>query len=74
MTSYTSEAAAIQSLEANGFKFNGNSWAKRSMTGGNLWGAPRRTTALCKIIRNTVDPKWASEGYDVSDFFTIRFL
>jgi hypothetical protein len=71
---YATEQAAIDSLTAEGFKATADGFfSKRCMTQGNLVSEPRPCLALCTIVRNRVDPKWAAEGFDVADYFTIRF-
>lgn len=72
---YWTEQAAIDSLTEEGFKATETGfYAKKSMTGGSLMEAPRPCTALCEVVHNRVDPKWAAEGFDARDFYTIRFL
>ena len=67
MTNST-EAAAIASLTADGFKLtdSGKFYAKRGTTHG--WDGGHATTALATVVLNRVDPKWNSP-----DYFTLKF-
>lgn len=72
--SYPTEQAAIESLVSDGFKVTESGYfAKRCTTQGNLIEAPRSCVALCSVVCHRVDPKWAAEGFDTSDYFTIKF-
>ena len=75
MTIYETEQAAVDALIADGFVARSSGvYVKRSKTGGNLMQAPRSCVAVCQVVRNKVDPKWAAQSFDTRDYFTIRFL
>lgn len=60
---FASAAEAAADLEADGFALNERGlYAKRSMTGGNLWSEPRACTALVEITSYRVDGAYASDG------------
>lgn len=66
---FATAADAEQALIADGFTRNERGlFAKRSTTGGNLWDAPRRTTALVEITSYRVDGKYAADGRDYRVF------
>ncbi len=67
--SYPTETAAIDALKANGFVPAASHWVKSSVTGGNLFSAPRACKAICSVRRNAVDPIWNSP-----DYFTVEFI
>lgn len=66
---FASIEAAESALVAEGFAKNERGmFAKRSRTGGNLFEAPRRATALVEITSYRVDGKYAADGADYSVF------
>lgn len=70
MASFSTEQAAIDHLQADGFHLteSGEFFAKRGMTQGSLTEAPYESVCLVEIIHNRVDPKW-----NAPDFYTLRF-
>jgi len=62
---YASAEAAEAALIAEGFTKNEHGlFSKRSRTGGNLFQAPRRATALVEITPYRVDGAYAADGHD----------
>lgn len=62
---FASEQAAVEAIETEGFRRNGRGYfTKASRTGGNLFEAPRRATAIVEISSYRVDGEYAADGRD----------
>ena len=66
---FASQSDAENALVADGFRQNDRGfYTKPSVTGGNLFQAPRKTTALVEITSYRVDGKYAADGKDYHVF------
>ena len=66
---FASEQAAIADIEADGFTLNERGYfTKRSMTGGSLMEAPRKSTAIVEITSYRVSGEYAADGKDYHVF------
>lgn len=62
---FANEAEAEAAIVAEGFKKNAAGlFVKASMSGGNLFAAPRKMNALVEISKYRVDGQYAADGKD----------
>jgi hypothetical protein len=63
---YTAEAAAIASLQNDGFAFRDGFWTKRGQV--DSYHGHYMGVALCTVEHRRVDPQW-----NAPDYFEIKF-